>query len=551
MMRSMFSGVSGLRNHQTRMDVIGNNIANVNTNGYKSSRVTFQDMLSQTLKSGTAPNTTGTGGSNPSQVGLGMVVGSIDTLQTQGNLQSTGKSTDMALQGDGFFVLSNDNGSTYRYSRDGAFDLNQNGDLVNAANGYKVQGWSAENGSINTTAAVGPITIRIGAGMVAKATENVSLSGNLNAEGDTATTGTVTSTTTALYSAAGVAAVGTTALQSLTDVAGTNLGVGSSITINGRKNGVDLDPVTLSVTATTTVNDLMDAIERAYGIYDDSATVATEGVSLAAGLITVSGNLGTVNALTGINIESTGATGFNTAMDTFTETAAADGESMTATLVAYDSLGTSHEVNVCFTKTDSNEWTWNADCADQVASSGLHIGTGVATFTSSGAFDQLTGSISMILDNGADTPLAFDIDGSSLTQFSSTSEINVQEQDGYAAGTLEKFSVGSDGLITGIYTNGMTSTLAQMAIARVSNPSGMTREGENLLATSTTSGLATLGVAGSNGRGTISNGVLEMSNVDLAQEFTNMIITQRGFQANAKIITISDDMLSELVNLKR
>jgi flagellar operon protein len=360
MMRSMFSGVSGLRNHQTRMDVIGNNIANVNTNGYKSSRVTFQDMLSQTLKSGTAPNTTGTGGSNPSQVGLGMVVGSIDTLQTQGNLQSTGKSTDMALQGDGFFVLSNDNGSTYRYSRDGAFDLNQNGDLVNAANGYKVQGWSAENGSINTTAAVGPITIRIGAGMVAKATENVSLSGNLNAEGDTATTGTVTSTTTALYSAAGVAAVGTTALQSLTDVAGTNLGVGSSITINGRKNGVDLDPVTLSVTATTTVNDLMDAIERAYGIYDDSATVATEGVSLAAGLITVSGNLGTVNALTGINIDLR-CHGFQHGDGYVHGTAAADGESMTATLVAYDSLGTSHEVNVCFTKTDSNEWTWNAD----------------------------------------------------------------------------------------------------------------------------------------------------------------------------------------------
>jgi flagellar hook protein FlgE len=534
------------------MDVIGNNIANVNTNGYKSSRVTFQDMLSQTLKSGTAPNTTGNGGSNPSQVGLGMVVGSVDILQTQGNLQSTGKATDMALQGDGFFVLSNDNGATYRYSRDGAFDINQNGDLVNAANGYRVQGWSADNGNINTTAAVGSITIRIGAGMVAKSTENVSLSGNLNAEGDTATTGTVASITTALYSGAGTAAVGTTTLQSLTDSAGTNLGVGSSITINGRKNGVDLAPVTLNVTAATTVNDLMDAIERAYGIFDDSATAAAEGVSLdAAGLITVRGNRGTVNALTGINIGSPGASGFNTAMDTFTETAAADGESMTATLIAYDSLGTAHEVNVCFTKTGSNEWTWNADCADQVASSGMHIGTGTATFTSSGAFDQMRGAISIALDNGADTPLAFDINGSSLTQFSSTSEINVQEQDGYAAGTLEKFSVGSDGVITGIYTNGMTNTLAQMAIARVSNPSGMTREGENLLATSTTSGLATLGVAGSNGRGNISNGVLEMSNVDLAQEFTNMIITQRGFQANAKIITISDDMLSELVNLKR
>jgi flagellar hook protein FlgE len=457
----------------------------------------------------------------------------------------------MAIQGNGFFVLSSDNGTTYRYSRDGAFDLSQNGELVNPANGYKVQGWTAESGVINTTASVGNLTINIGAGMVAQATENITLTGNLNAAGDSATSGTVTATTTALYSAAATAAIGATHLQDLTNVAGTNMGIGSSITITGKKGGVDITPYTLDVTASTDVDDLMDAIEMAYGVFNDSGTAATEGASLAAGLITLRGNLGTANAITDLNIEATGATAFNTAMDTFTEATAADGESMTATLIAYDSQGTAHAVNVNFSKTDANEWMWNADCPDQVSSSGTNIGSGTLTFTTSGAYDALTGSLSMVLDNGAVTPLAFNIDGETLTQFARASSISVKEQDGYPAGTLERFSVGGDGIITGIYTNGMTNTLAQIAIANVANPGGMTKEGNNLFTTSTTSGIATHGVAGLEGRGTISNGVLEMSNVDLAQAFTDMIVTQRGFQANAKIITISDDMLTELVNLKR
>ncbi|RKY34246.1 MAG: flagellar hook-basal body protein, partial [Candidatus Omnitrophota bacterium] len=217
MMRSMFSGVSGMKNHLVRMDVMGNNIANVNTTGFKSSRVTFQDMLSQTLRTGTAPISGSAGGINPAQVGLGMIVGTVDTLQTQGNLGATGKSTDMAIQGEGFFVLS-DNAVTRTYSRDGAFDIGQDGDLVNPANGYRLQGWMADiNGTINITPELTSINIPVGQTEIAQATSSARLTGNINAVATSSTQGTV-ARSGKLYSDAGVtAAVGATFLTDLQD----------------------------------------------------------------------------------------------------------------------------------------------------------------------------------------------------------------------------------------------------------------------------------------------------------------------------------------------
>src|SRR5690242_11951271 len=188
MMRSMFSAISGLKNHQTFMDVVGNNIANVNTTGFKQSRVTFQDILSQTVRSASGPQG-GRGGVNPEQVGLGMLISGIDTIQTQGTLQSTGKLTDMAIQGDGYFVMSD--GKQQLFTRDGSFDLGIDGTLENPANGLHVLGWMPDpsTGKISTATPPGNITIPLGAGMTGKASTSLTVTGNLDANTNS-TTGT-------------------------------------------------------------------------------------------------------------------------------------------------------------------------------------------------------------------------------------------------------------------------------------------------------------------------------------------------------------------------
>ncbi len=563
-MRSMFAGVSGLKNHQIKMDVLGNNIANVNTTGFKSSRVTFQDMLSQTLRGGTAPTTGGLGGINPAQVGLGMLVGSIDTLHTQGNLGSTGKSTDMAVQGSGFFVVGTD--EIDRYTRDGGFDIGSDGYLVNPSNGYRVKGWMPDtNGDITVSQNVVPLYLPIGQTEIAQATSDVNLAGNLDATATVATRGTV-ALSDVMYSdvAHTTAALATTAATSLYNSAGNRvLAVGDTITLSAKKGGESVGSDTLTIAAGTTLGDIATFINNHAGIasgesYDYSGATVTSGVDVSGGALRIKGNLGEGNALTTITMtqDNASAGGYQTnflgVMDNLLTTAQdANGTSCTSQMNVYDSQGTTHSIKMIYSRTGTNAWSWTADCADDI--SGRNVTNDGAikslTFTSSGAYSASTGTIAIDLTGPSD--LAIEPSMSRLTQFDGTSSVNLTDQNGYPKGTLDKFTIGSDGLITGIYTNGLTKTLAQIAMATFNNSSGLLKDGNNLFSESTNSGTAQKGAAGTGGRGTINNGVLEMSNVDLAQTFTDMIITQRGFQANAKIITTSDDMLLELVNLKR
>ncbi len=673
MMRSMFSGVSGIRAHQIRMDVIGNNLANVNTTGYKFSRVTFKDMLNQTVRGGTAPATGGTGGVNPAQVGLGVLIAGIDNIHSQGNLQSTGKDTDMAVQGSGFFVMSN--GTTTAYSRDGAFDLNANGVLINPANGYRVQGWQASNGSVDSSGPVGDITIPIGSRMVAQATSNVYLVGNLDADAELGTQGSITRSD---YYLAGEAE-GTTLLTALFDDTATALplslssgdsislswnngsaqsssytvsasatlsdlaswlgtqfgsGVTVSVTSSGalqisNSSGTNITSLSITVSGNSTFNAVFDNLsetinsgssdstanmERAAtssdSLYDitsaggTSAGLATGDVVYISGykggiaLSTLSGTVGTDfttlgefaeyvedvlgitssasgvtidslgrlriasdigdgNAFSNLSIEATNSagttqrTGFN-AINTFSTVQSATGDSATLSMTVYDSLGVEHRVTLILTRISSNTWSWNADCADDYYG-GRNVSQGMQTieFLSNGSYNTSTGNISIDLNNGASSPLQITPDMSMFTQFSGDSSISLRQQDGYAMGILEKFSIGATGDITGIYSNGLTDLIGKVALASFSNPGGLTKEGDNLYKQSMTSGVAQVGEPGAGGRGTINNGVLEMSNVDLAREFTDMIITQRGFQSNSRIISTSDEMLQELVNLKR
>jgi flagellar hook protein FlgE len=420
MMRSLFAAVSGLRNHQIRMDVIGNNIANVNTVGYKSSRVTFEEGFAQVLQGASRPpgdDSSVSGGVNPIQVGLGMNVSSIDLLFSQGSLEATGNTTDLAIQGDSFFVVSN--GQQRFFTRSGNFQLDANGRLVSSTNGFVVQGRLAQNGVLSDR--IGDIKLPFGQKSAARATTSASIGGNLNAEAP---------------------------------------------------------------------------------IYDPA------------------------NPSSASRREST--------------------------IVIFNEQGIRHELRATFTKTAANEWTADIEVFDE---NGVSIATDtqVITFDDDGSL-LAPGSLDLTIPGFTDdVTINFgtpgEIDG--LSQFASPSSVVLREQDGYTMGYLQNISIDPTGTITGSFTNGVTLTLGQIVLADFNNPSGLMRVGDNMYALSANSGEAVLAFAGAGSQSQITAGALEMSNVDLAQEFTNMITAQRGFQSNARVITTSDEMLQELVNLKR
>ncbi len=446
MMRSMFSGVSGLRTHQTRMDVIGNNVANVNTVGFKSGRVTFQEVFNQTLRGAGAPDAAlGRGGTNPMQIGLGTGVGAIDTIMTRGSAQRTDNPTDLSIEGEGFFVVKGSNADTFKFTRAGNFGLDKLGNLVSGS-GMNVYGWmkydKLNDGTVkfDTEAEIKPI--------------------NLYNDDD-----------------------------------------------NGNKRVI--------------------------------APKATKNAVF-------SGNL-------------------NSAYKTQTTTPAKPDEGQFSTpFTAYDSLGNAHEFAITYWKTSDADNTWDykifqkgVDAAGNVTYDDVGA-DGTLDFGVDGKLNSDTTPTTDIqninIDLGTEGADILDIklDFSNVTMFSADSSVKPTNIDGYTTGNLVTFNIGSDGMLTGIYSNGQQQPLGMVALASFSNPAGLQKVGDNLFIPTTNSGDFNKAVqAGSEGVGSLSPGTLEMSNVDLSREFTDMIITQRGFQANSRIITTSDEMLQELVNLKR
>jgi flagellar hook protein FlgE len=466
MLRSLFAGVSGLRNHQFRMDVIGNNIANVNTVAFKSGRVTFKEGFAQLLQGASRPPGD-QGGANPVQIGLGSQIGSVDQLFTQGNVETTGVNTDMAMQGNAFFVVRK-GGETY-FTRSGNFQLDANGRMVSPTNGFIVQGRMAQDGIMND--AITDITLPFGQKVAARATTRVTVAGNLN----------------------------------------------SSV---GVFNTADPD----------------GAGPLVGGFGPD-----TRAVTLNNG--------------------------------TFTN----------GTIGMYDALGNKLDVKMWMWKTAANTWDWQVDSdtlpagyslgADTPGATGVRgqftfdpasalltqsaiiggpsAGTGVAspTITINGPGGA---SVSVTVDLGAEVAgsgVAGSLGG--LTQFSGNATAVLRDQDGYQSGQLQNFSIDRAGVISGAFTNGVNQTLGQIVFADFNNPAGLLRTGDNMYAVSGNSGGAVYGYALAGSQSFVTSGALEMSNVDLAQEFTSLIVAQRGFQANGRVITTSDTMLEELVNLKR
>lgn len=679
MMRSLFAGVSGIRNHQVQMDVIGNNIANVNTVGYKSGRVTFAEALSLTLQGATRP-TESLGSINPTQIGLGMRIGSIDSIYNQGSLQNTNVKTDLAINGDGFFILSD--GEQNFYSRAGSFRFDSDGRLVNHMDGKRVQGKMADaNGVIQSGAVLQDIVLPFGQKVAAKGTTMVDLIGNLNAaESPTATItaspqllaieqsgddsdvaglfargnsnskilglkqglttitvddGTTTMTYNYVATDAGATSGDFHSLDDLiaeinADYAGSfsaTLNADGSITMtdlsgaahdltftsdntalatsfsgangsvdssgglttttdqfshvansaelvsnlrnsSGESLGLSTNDVitygaqvgegqmsgTFTVQAGSTLDDLTSSIATTLGL------TATNGVSVSTdGKIVIEGDPGADNAVTAITIREPQNGIFNSAM-TFSESQEAMDVDYTTSITVYDGLGDPHVLTVRFEKSPvSNQWTWNASLAgDELIASGS---SGQLTFNADGSlntfsydngvtafeFDPANGSELVRLDFNLGELGGFD----GITQFASSSTTVLNSQNGYSSGDLTDVHIGNTGEITGVFSNGVNKVLGQILLAKFVNNNGLVRQGNNHYQTSASSGIPSIVAAGENIGSEIIPGTLEMSNVNMAQEFTDMILAQRGFQANARIITTSDEMLTELVNIKR
>lgn len=579
MMRSLFSGVSGLKAHQTGMDVIGNNIANVNTTGFKSSRTTFADTLSQTLTGASAPGDT-VGGTNPKQIGLGTGVASIDLLFTDGSVQSTGKNTDLCLSGNGLFVVKNGN-QTY-YTRDGAFEFDSAGNYVLPSSGLYVQGWMATDGVLSTNGSAGNITIPAGKSMASKSSSVATYANNLNAAALTIksiTGGAVTATNTNNYTAAGDSASATATYPvTLTLKDGTTATVTSgTYSVSGTyTQDITTGDVTKSANNTvkltlsdgTTVDDASLHVGTAY----------TVGNQYNGGPATIT-SISTSSEITAMSQDSTKSATASKANPitltmsdgtTVTQTSGSytvdNSLPVTTTLTVYDSLGNAHNVPVYFTKTKTdttgltgNEWTVSLDTDVTAATSTLSEDDGSTTtlnmapitlqFDTNGKFVSGNGTSTLTLTNGSGTNQQVTLDLTSLTQYAGKSTVN-GSADGNAAGTLSSVSVDSSGIITGTYTNGVKQAEAQVAIAQFTNASGLEKNGNSLYQESNNSGTANVKTASDLGV-KITPSALEMSNVDIANEFSNMIVTQRGFQSNSKIITVGDEMLETLINMKR
>jgi flagellar hook protein FlgE len=569
---TLFTGLSGLDVNQTKLNVVGNNIANVNTVAFKSSRVLFKPQFYVT-DTGGAPPDGDFGGTNPSQRGLGAVVAAIEKNFSNGALEPTGRPTDLALDGDGFFIVQ---GSSQRYTRDGSFSLNSANELVTSS-GEFVQGFGVDADGNVAAGRLDDITIPLGTTTVARATENALMEGNLNANGPVASGASVL-TSQLLTTVGGAARPDATTL--LTNVASsTASGVplvanGDVFTLEGQKGGRTLPAGTFTVGPASTVQDLLSFYRDGLGIdttVPDDGNPATplaggaieaDGVDPFGARLVVTGNLGEANALSLAGdafVNQSGAAPFAFVDGTNAAGVASNpaGESVHTTMVVYDSLGTPLTVDVTAvleSKSDAgNTWRFFASSGDDTDTA-LALGNGTLTFGSDGQLLASSGTTINVdrAATGAATPLAINLDFGSMTSLTSrSSELLMSTQDGSAIGTLNAFTIGADGTITGSYSNGLTRTLGQVAVAVFSNPQGLVDEGGNQFSAGANSGAAVITSPMALGAGQIRSGALELSNVDLSEEFINLIISSTGFTAASRVITTSDQLLTELLNSSR
>ncbi len=567
---ALLSGLSGLNAHSRRLEVIGNNIANVNTTAFKSTRLLFSPALSRNISLGTSPSAA-TGGTNPGQIGLGVSIGGTQRNFTSGAVATTGISSDLAIEGDGFFIV--ERAGQQFYTRAGAFQLNSARQMVTQT-GARVQGYGVDDNFNVIEGGLVDLEIPIGTQTLAEATENVTLAGNLNAGGDTATQPSITTFDQAFVDQADGATV-LTGASLLTDVWDSSAAIGTPLFAAGQsirladimKGDRTLPTADLAITGATTVQDMIDFMEDALGIvpgqvYPDGST---SGVTIdGAGVVTVTGNIGEDNTVmiddSDFRLLDAAGAEIQEGM-TFTQVQLADGESVTTTAAVFDSLGTRlfADITMVFESagTTGTTWRYYIDSGDDTDVD-LNVGTGTVSFDNFGRQID-TGPVSVSIDRlntGAVDPLVFDLNLNSgsqsvtaLSEESGVSTLGVPFQDGVELGILSNYSVGDDGVITGGFTNGQTRVIGQVVLATFSNPEGLVDSGDNNYLTGPNSGAPLVTPPLQFGSGRVVGGALELSNVDLGAEFINMIQTTTGYSAASRVISTTDQLLQQLVNI--
>jgi flagellar hook protein FlgE len=475
MMSSLFAAVSGLKAHQERIDVIGNNIANVNTAGFKKSRVSFADMLYHTISGASRPVDGGPGGTNPMQKGPGVSVASIDTIFAGSNLQDTGKETDLGISGDGFFIVSD--GQQNYFTRAGNFDFDEEGNLVSLLTGMRVQGWTAVDGNINTSAAIGNINIPTqGVSVPAKATTTIDYAGNLDAgvNGTLLFSNGTGTTTFSVEDGAGNSAVLKLTLEATDSFNSYNWLIttddpGVKVQGTGRFTLDNNGMVTTEPTGSVIVN-----------LGGDDLTISPPADGGSPEQFTVDGSAITIESLD------------------FTPAA-----SRVARQTIYDSLGDEYTVTTTFTRVADSQWDWEAKVTKSTPTGIIDIplqpgtGSGTLHINANGKCSASGGeSIVFSPDNGAlDVEIIPQFQD--VTQYADKSSVTVRYQDGYKNGSLQSYSFDNTGTIVGVFSNGTTQALAQIALANFSNPAGLSQEGGSMFSHSSNSGQPVIGSLGS------------------------------------------------------
>ncbi len=518
MLSSLYSGISGLLSNSEALDVISNNVSNVNTVGYKSQTAQFQDVLYQTI----------VGSSGTSQVGRGSALQSVSTDFSQASFETTNSSTDLAIGGQGFFIVKKSGDNTNYYTRAGSFSLDKNGDLIDSAGDY-VQGKAIDQATGTAFGVDGNIVISQQPSEP-KQTASMDMVVNLDSSSNWVGSYSVTSGS----DVANVGAYTNTypATGSYTLTVGTTTTVGSTVEYNCTITLPSGTAVTFTVASGGTVTDLKSAD-------------------------------GTVDTGLDLTMSSTLTTGDTTAftMSGFNSSSPSSTSNYSSSMTVYDSLGTGHVVTVYFNKTgydsssQTSTWSWNVvpQSGDTITSGG----SGTMTFNANGVLTSGGQAQSMTFNfAGAEAGQSINLvmgSGSgegSTTQYSSSSNTVYQSQDGYPPGVLQSISVSSTGVISGTYDNGQILKLYQLDLANFSNSQGLERDGGNLYSATLASGVAYTSAPGSGGMGKINANSLEESNVDLATQFSEMIVAQSGYEANSKVITTTDEIMQTLINMK-
>ena len=583
MMRSLYSGVAGLKTHQTKMDVIGNNIANVNTTAYKASSMVFSELMSQTTQNASGPNAaTGTGGVNARQIGLGVKGGAINVnISGQGSPQSTGNPFDVRITGDNFFVVNN--GSGNYFTRDGSFYVDGGGNLAMTSTGYNVMGWQVDEatGEIKQdTVSALRIMNETNLTYPPEATTQAYLSGIIDKNDTDVTSANGKAVNLNFFDSLGYSY--TARLVFKQSAAKNEYSVEMTKLIDSVGNEVDISGFTFGQSATQNLPTAVAFNDKSYQWSADRKTLldATTGDTVVVlDDLVDNGSLKARDA----DVDVNGVT--KTVQDALDEIAK-----------AYGYEGSTDEfLNLFVSQTTTDPGTGNTTVTNTTVLEMLEAGGPIAGTTADGGismdattidtdgfeaagrvftgatitfnadkgkFDNINGGDSMMLNlsslGGNFENITVDFSETSMYDNKGTSTVGATNGDtdghgtGRRIGDMIGVSIQENGMIYASYDNGMTKLLGQIATASFANASGLQKEGDNLYSSTLNSGeFDGIGVDVTGNGGYMSTGQLEMSNVDLSSEFTEMITTQRGFQANSRIITVSDTLLEELTNLKR